>query len=198
MASSPSHEFFRSQFENVFQILPQGHDKALKQAFYNTIATLFAVLACCGAVAVYHILLPFIRPLLWALLCGTVLFPLKYQLVEYARRWLHGLQASGTPLVVSVLLLPVTVADATAVSFVRVAWNYALYIAVGGLVVPAVYMVIYVWLGRAFVDALLIAFYFIYDVVGYFSTVWVCVLQILHKVVLFHSGINVLLLQITF
>ena len=172
--TSPSREYLRSQFENVFQILPQGHDKALKKAFYSTGATLFVVLACCAVVTLYHILLPFIRPLLWALLCGTVLFPFKYQLVTVARGWLHGLQSSGTPLVVGTLLLPVTVADALAVSFVSVALNYALPVAIGCIITLAAYMIIYVWLGRAFIDILFMAFYFVYDTVGYFKAFWVC------------------------
>jgi hypothetical protein len=171
--TSPSHEFFRSQFENVFQILPQGHDKALKQAFYSTAATLFVVLAGCAAVAVYHVLLPFLRPLLWALLCGIVLFPLKEKLVSVARRWLRGLQSSGTPLVVGTVLLPVTVIDASVTSFVNAAWHYALPLAIGGLVMPVAYMVIYVWLGRAFIDTLFTAFYFVYNTIGYFRAFWV-------------------------
>jgi len=172
--TSPSRDYLRSPFENVFHILPQGHDKALKKAFYSTGATLFVIVACCAAAILYHILLPFIRPLLWALLCGTVLFPIKYQLVTVTRRWLHGLQSSGTPLVVGTFLLPLTVADALAESCVNVALNYALPVAIGGIVALVAYAIIYVWLGRAFIDILFAAFYFVYDAVGYFKAFWVC------------------------
>jgi len=170
---SPSHEFLRSRFENVLHILPEGHDKALKQAFYSTAATLFVVLVCCAGVAVYHILLPFLRPLLWALLCGTVLFPLKYTLVNLSRGWLLRLRESGTPLVVGTALLPLTVVDAGVASFCGVAKHYALPIVVSGLILPALYLIIYVCLGRAFIDAAVAVFMFIYNTLGYFSALWV-------------------------
>jgi len=174
MASpSSSREFLRSQFGSVFQILPEGHDKPLKQAFYSTAATLFVVLACLAAVAVYHILLPFIRPLLWALLCGTVLFPLKYRLVTTSRLWLSGLRKSGTPLILGTVLLPVTVADSAVTKAASILQCYIVPVAVIGTLVPALYFIVYVWLGQAFLDALLAVFSFIDNVVGYFHAFWV-------------------------
>jgi len=175
MASpSSSREFLRSQFGSVFQKLPEGHDKPLKQAFYSTAATLFVVLACCAAVAVYHILLPFIRPLLWALLCGTVLFPLKYQLVTTTRQWLDGLQNSGTPLIIGTVLMPVTLADSAVTKTATFLQRYFVPLAIAAVLLPTVYFVVFVWLGHAFLDALLAVFSFIDNFVGYFHALWVC------------------------
>jgi len=178
VSPSVSREFLRSQFGSVLQILPEGHDKALKQAFYSTAATLFVVLACCAAVAVYHILLPFLRPLLWALLCGTVLFPLKHRLVTTSRRWLSGLRQSGTPLILGAILLPVTVADSAVTKATVILQCYVVPLAVIAILLPAFYFLVYIWLGQAFLDTLLRVFSFFDHAVGYFHAFWVSFLSL--------------------
>uniref|UniRef100_A0A8C4SUX8 Transmembrane protein 245 n=1 Tax=Erpetoichthys calabaricus TaxID=27687 RepID=A0A8C4SUX8_ERPCA len=72
--------------------VPLKFDKNIKQAFYNIGALIFVA---------------FLRPLLWAVLCGTFLHPFKHTLALAVRRWLASLRGTGTPIVLGTLLLPI-------------------------------------------------------------------------------------------
>jgi len=81
--------------------------KALQQASYTAISTLFLIICLAVAICIYFILEPFLRPLLWALLCGTLLHPLKYSLTERFKLRIKSLDSSGIPLMVGITIAPV-------------------------------------------------------------------------------------------
>lgn len=105
-----STQYIKSPLD-VLNFVPEGHEKALKQAFYNTAAILFVAFAFTAAVAVYFVFEPFLEPLLWAVLFGSVLHPFKQKLTLLFRGWLKGLHDDGTPLAFGLIASPFKVID---------------------------------------------------------------------------------------
>lgn len=98
----------RSPLDSVLHIVPQNHEKALRQAFYNALTFVFLALVVGAVVSVYYVLEIFLRPLVWATLIGIVLYPFKYTLSSMIKGWLGGLEESGTPLAVGAVAIPLS------------------------------------------------------------------------------------------
>ncbi len=97
----------RSPFvERVISLLPRGHEEAMKQAFYNVAAICLFIMMAGAAMAVYFILEPFVKPLLWAILVGSVLHPVKQKSTVAACNWLSQLREENTLLVFGFLSVP--------------------------------------------------------------------------------------------
>ncbi|KMQ90197.1 transmembrane protein c9orf5 [Lasius niger] len=121
----------RSPMDNLFNMLSgfsAGHEKALKQGIYNAVALFFLCLVSAAGYGLYIILSPFVKPLIWALLCGSVLFPFKYSLATTVQSWFTKMEASRSPLIVNVSLLPVHIFDNISENLGSFLWTRIKYI----------------------------------------------------------------------
>jgi len=128
--------------ENVAQLVPPGDEKPLKQALYSTASIALFLVVGCVAVSTYFVLQVFIKPLLWAVLCGSFLFPFKYALHKVLKNWLEDRLNSDQPLLLSCLFLPFVkfneISDWLG-SVVAVKWKTILAVLLGLLPIYALY-----------------------------------------------------------
>ncbi|XP_071825219.1 transmembrane protein 245-like [Apostichopus japonicus] len=133
MATLPGAEL-RSPLDSVLTIVPQNHEKALRQAFYNALSFVLLGLVLVAVVSVYYVLEIFLRPLVWATLIGIVLYPFKYTLSSTIKGWLGGLEDSATPLAVGAVTMPLSLLNFFSEklgSLVTSYWRIFLRIALG-------------------------------------------------------------------
>jgi predicted PurR-regulated permease PerM len=111
--------------EVINQFLPQGHEKLIRNALFNTITFCLILLVLVTLVAVYFILEPFLRPLLWALLLGSVLFPFKQKLTRVTRRWLNQIKESNNSVTIESISLPLKISNWIMDSVIDIMMDYA-------------------------------------------------------------------------
>ena len=105
-----------SAASSPFKLLHTGdaqHNKALKGAFYNAAALVFVAISGVILVSAYFVLETFLRPLIWASLCGAFIFPFKKQSARLVSQWLNALKKDQVPLLVGISLLPFQTIDKT-------------------------------------------------------------------------------------
>lgn len=103
--SSPVHKRATDSFYQFWGNLKNNvtQQTQLKAAIYNFVIA--AVVASC--VAVCLVMGPFLKPLLWALLVGAVLFPFKYSMASSLKCWFQRLEDENTHLLVGIALAPI-------------------------------------------------------------------------------------------
>lgn len=117
--------------DNLFNMLSgfsAGHEKALKQGVYNAVALFLLCLVSAAGYGLYIILKPFVKPLIWALLCGSVLFPFKYSLTTIVQSWFKKTEMSHTPLIINLMVLPIQIIDRISDSLGSFLWKHIQYI----------------------------------------------------------------------
>lgn len=104
----------RTPMDNLFNVISgfsAGHEKALRQGIYNAVAISLLCLVCTAGWGLYIILNPFVKPLIWALLCGSALFPFKLYLTNAVQSWFDTTEHSPQPLLVNLTMIPVRIFD---------------------------------------------------------------------------------------
>ncbi|XP_058792430.1 transmembrane protein 245 isoform X2 [Phymastichus coffea] len=96
---------------NMLSGLSIGHEKALKQGIYNAVALLLLCVVCAAGFGLYLVLHPFLKPLIWALLCGAVLFPFKSSLTTIVQSWFASTEDSHKPFLFSLSVVPISIFD---------------------------------------------------------------------------------------
>ncbi|KAK2580315.1 hypothetical protein KPH14_012552 [Odynerus spinipes] len=121
----------KSPMDNLFNMLSgfnASHEKALKQGIYNAVALFLLCLVSAAGYGLYIVLSPFLKPLIWALLCGAVLFPFKYSLTTAVQSWFDRNESESKPLVLNIATLPLRIIDNTAEALGTALWKYIKYI----------------------------------------------------------------------
>ncbi|KFD48810.1 hypothetical protein M513_10294 [Trichuris suis] len=89
-----------AEFANLLQ------EKELLGAFCNLLVFAMAVCWVLGAIAFYCLFRDFAKPMLWAVISGITVYPLKRKLTGWLRLWLDELLTSGTPLSLGLVMIP--------------------------------------------------------------------------------------------
>lgn len=121
---------FQLAFATISNYLPYHDRKAVKYAFYNSVAIVCLLSIMCLSAIIFLVFQVFLRPLVWALLVGTCLFPCKRILTRHLRQYLQHQKTTGYPFCLSVLLTPIQIMHSSAENLLDAFWSKLLPITV--------------------------------------------------------------------
>ncbi|CDW57005.1 transmembrane protein [Trichuris trichiura] len=138
-----------------------------KTGLYTSMMLAFLIIAGCSIFAVYCLLEAFLKPIMWAVLVGTVLFPIKLAFAKRFELWVDDLEKTNTPFILGLVALPWHLADcgltaivhriATQSSLVLIAIYLLLWPSIAGAFLVTAFVVS---CGHHHILLLLMAFYF--------------------------------------
>lgn len=100
------------------------YSAAWMQAYCNAGLLVLVFIAGCICWAVYCVLEPFLQPLLWAVLIGTILHPFKLTWTERITLWLKALEKTGIPLSAGLVFSPLFIFNYVTDLLERVVLNH--------------------------------------------------------------------------
>lgn len=131
MSTRPSPAGFKKASDSFYQMwwnLKNTNQSSLKGALYN----LVIIIAVASCIAVCLVLGPFLKPLLWSVLIGAVLFPFKYSLSFALKRWFVRLEEEDTHLLMGISVAPLQALEALGAYLISLFINHMELIIGGG------------------------------------------------------------------
>ena len=121
----------RSPAVDVFtNLINKAKGNDITNAILNSLTICFVILLIGTLVAVYFVLEPFLRPLLWALLIGSALFPFKHRLTRVTKAWLQDIRRCNNSVTIQSATLPFKVANWIIDGIIDIMVDYARLLAV--------------------------------------------------------------------
>lgn len=93
--------------DTLGRFVGNSNTKQATNAFYQSAANVFVLVVGLIVVSLYYVFSAFLRPLLWAVLCGVFLFPLKRRASHVLSTRLRLMQVNDTPLWLGLAMMPV-------------------------------------------------------------------------------------------
>jgi hypothetical protein len=81
-------------------------ESALQTAIYGGVVNVVIIVAILLLLGAYLILQSFLKPLMWAVLCGFALFPFKHKATAAVDSWLSQLDSTNKPIALGLVMLP--------------------------------------------------------------------------------------------
>ena len=114
---------FRFSFSGLPSLFPYRDRKALNYAFWNAVVFVCLIFILILCTIVFFVFQVFLRPICWALIVGTCLFPCKLILATHMREYLHQRRDDGYLFFLAVAVSPIHLVQFSVTKTVDMLWS---------------------------------------------------------------------------